>query len=91
MGGALCKEQIDTRPTPQGLNRLKITITGFFLNSDTRALLLYCQIAGLDYDYTEVNMLKGEHTTEEFKLKHPSMHLPVLEDGPNGVYGTTLI
>ena len=36
-------------------------------------------------------MLKGEHQTAEFKAAHPSMHMPILQDGTQSVYGSTLI
>ena len=44
-----------------GVNLKKLNIIGFTLNADTRALQLYCQISDLDYQYVEINMLKGEH------------------------------
>ena len=62
MGGSLCKEQSDLRPgIIPGVNLKKLNIIGFTLNADTRALQLYCQISDLDYQYVEINMLKGEH------------------------------
>lgn len=36
-------------------------------------------------------MLKGEHQSDEFRIAHPSGHIPVLADGVQSVYGTTLI
>ena len=79
MGGSLCKEQSDLRPgIIPGVNLKKLNIIGFVLNADTRALQLYCQISDLDYQYVEINMLKGEHQTAEFKQAHPSMHMPIL-------------
>ena len=97
MGNYLCKDQADTiRPVGTvgsitGVKPVKINLIGFFLNADSRALLLYLQISGLDFEYVEINMLKGEHTTNEFKIAHPSMHLPIIQDGPQSVYGSTLI
>ena len=92
MGNTLCKDQADIRPgIIPGCSLDKINVIGFFLNSDSRALTLYCQISDLDYNYVEVNMLKGEHTKEEFKKAHPSMHLPIVQDGAQSVYGSTLI
>jgi len=62
MGSALCKDQADTRPGYiPGVNVDKLNIIGFSLNADSRALVLYCQISGLDMQYIEINMLKGEH------------------------------
>ena len=62
MGGALCKDQVDTRPGMiTGALPDQLNIIGFSLNADSRALLLYCQISGLQMNYVEINMLKGEH------------------------------
>lgn len=62
MGGSMCGESTDTRPgVIAGKNKDKIQIFGFILNADSRALVLFCQIANLDFDYSEVDMLKGEH------------------------------
>ena len=43
MGGALCKDQVDTRPGMiTGALPDQLNIIGFSLNADSRALLLYC-------------------------------------------------
>ena len=87
-----CKESKDFRPgLIEGVKPDKINIIGFCLNADSRALQLYCDISHLDYNYIEINMLKGGHKTEEFKKAHPSMHMPILQDGVQSVYGSTLI
>ena len=93
MGNYLCNDQVDTRPVGSivGVKPGKINLIGFFLNSDSRALLLYLQISGLDFEYVEINMLKGEHMTTEFKIAHPSMHLPIIQDGSQSIYGSSLI
>ena len=93
MGAYLCKEQIDTRPGAmiKGVKANKINIIGFSLNSDSRALILYCQLSGLEYETVEIDMLKGEHQTAEFREAHPSGHLPVVQDGVHAVYGSTFI
>ena len=92
MGTALCKDQADTRPrTVTGVAIGKVNVIGFFLNADSRALQLYCRISGLDYEYVEINMLEGQHQTEEFKSAHPSLHLPIVQDAYQSVYGSTLI
>ena len=79
MGNTLCKDQADMRPgIIEGCSASKLNLIGFFLNADTRALTLYCQISDLDYNYIEINMLKGEHQTDKFKEAHPSMHLPIV-------------
>ena len=93
MGASLCcSEQANMRPGYiRGIQQDKINIIGFALNADSRALQLYCLISQLEFEYIEVNMLKGEHKTDEFVAAHPSMHLPILQDGAHSVYGSTLI
>ena len=92
MGASLCKDQADIRPgLVIGFQPDKINIIGFCLNSESRALQLYCEISHLQYNYIEINMLKGEHRSEEFKSAHPSMHMPIIQDGVQSVYGSSLI
>ena len=92
MGATLCKDQADYRPgIVTGVQPNMLNIIGFCLNSDSRALQLYCAISHLDYNYIEINMLKGEHKTDDFKKAHPSMHMPIVQDGVQSVYGSTLI
>ena len=43
------------------MNKHAIEVYGYLLNADSRALLLCLQIAGLEYEYKEVDMLKREH------------------------------
>ena len=72
----MCREQVDTRPAikfPKKLN-----VIGFNLNPDSRAMVYFCKLSWLEHEYHEVNMLKGEHLTEEFKTAHPSGVLPIL-------------
>lgn len=38
---------------------------------------------GLDYEFVYVNMLEGEHTTDEHKKLHPAGKVPVMDD--NGI------
>ena len=74
-----------------GKNKDAIMIWGYILNSDTRALILCLQIAGLKYEYKEVDMLQQEHLGEEFKTLFPSGTIPVLVEGNHTVYGTSQI
>ena len=47
--------------------------------------------ARLEFDYAEINMLKGEQDSEEFKTAHPSGVIPILEDHGQIIYGSTFI
>ena len=69
-----------------------IQVYGYLLNADSRALLLCLQISGLEnYEYIEVDMLKQEHTEDEFLSKFPSGTIPVMVEGNQTVYGTSQI
>ncbi|KAL5287378.1 GstE2.2 family protein [Megaselia abdita] len=50
----------------------------------TRACLLTAKAIGLDFEYKVVNLMAGEHMTEEFLKKNPQHTVPLLED--NGEY-----
>uniref|UniRef100_T1GW09 Uncharacterized protein n=1 Tax=Megaselia scalaris TaxID=36166 RepID=T1GW09_MEGSC len=51
-----------------------------------RACLLTAKAIGLDFEYKVVNLMTGEHMTEEFLKKNPQHTVPVLED--NGSFIT---
>lgn len=46
----------------------------------TRACLLTAKAIGLDFEYKVVNLMAGEHLSEEFLKKNPQHTVPVLED-----------
>jgi glutathione S-transferase len=69
----------------------KVKLIGFSLNADTYAMQLLLKKARIPYDYEEVNMLKGEHESEEFEKTHPCKYLPILQDGNAFIYGGTFI
>ena len=86
--GALCQAQKDLH-RHGGDNQIKLV--GFGLNSDTYAMQLVLKKARLEFDYAEINMLKGEQDSEEFKTAHPSGVIPILEDKGQIIYGSTFI
>jgi glutathione S-transferase len=69
----------------------KVKLIGFSLNADTYAMLLLLKKARIPFDYQEVNMLAGEHESEEFEQTHPCKYLPILQDGQAFIYGGTFI
>lgn len=69
----------------------KVKLIGFSLNAETYAMQLLLKKARISYDYVDVNMLKGEHESEEFEQTHPCKYLPILQDGQAFIYGGTFI
>ena len=82
--------QIVQRPSYLAEDK-QIKLIGFSLNADTYAMQLMLKKMGITYEYQEVDMLKGEHETEEFERIHPCKFLPVLQDGGAFIYGNTFI
>lgn len=94
--GLICCFQNQNLPMTIQENRFlaadnKVKLIGFSLNSDTYAMQLLLKKARIPYDYEEVNMLKGEHESEEFEKTHPCKYLPILQDGNAFIYGGTFI
>ena len=89
----LCEQQTNMRPQVviKGKNKELIELWGYLMNADSRAILLCLQIAGLEYQYKEVDMLKKEHQQDEFLSRFPSGTIPVLVEGNNIIYGTSQI
>lgn len=46
---------------------------------------------GLDYEFAQVNLLKGEHKSEEHIKRNPSGKVPVLEDGDLTIFESNAI
>lgn len=47
-----------------------------------RVLIAICEVAGVkNYKICPINLLKGEHKTEEFKFINPHQKIPALRDG----------
>ncbi|XP_030380472.1 glutathione S-transferase 1-like [Scaptodrosophila lebanonensis] len=58
----------------------KIVLYGIDLSPPVRACLLTLKALELDFEYKEVDLLKGEHMTEEFLKKNPQHTVPLLDD-----------
>ena len=77
MGGQLCQEQVNNRPQSK-----QLTIWGDYINADTRAILAVMKIAGQDFEFKQINSLKGEHeSNKEFEAISPSRDIPVITEG----------
>lgn len=57
-----------------------ITLYGFKMSQPTRSVLMLLQAEKLDYEFVEVNALKGDNRKPEFKSEFPSGLVPVIKD-----------
>ncbi|KAH8272927.1 hypothetical protein KR018_010995 [Drosophila ironensis] len=57
-----------------------LVLYGTDISPPVRACKLVLRALGLDYEYKEVNLLAGEHKTEEYLKKNPQNTVPLLED-----------
>ena len=55
-------------------------IYGLAISAPVIKTRLVANALGLDYEFRNVNMMEGEHKTEEYKKLHPAGKVPVLED-----------
>ena len=51
---------------------------GDYFSADSRAIYAMLKHAGIDFDWTVVNTLKGENLQEPFVDLCPTGHVPVL-------------
>jgi len=58
----------------------KLRVFGFKMSQPTRSVLMLLQAGGLDYEFVEVNALKGDNRKPDFKSKFPSGLVPVITD-----------
>ena len=63
----------------------KIQVFGDYFSSDTRAVLIACKYAGVDYDFKLINTLKQENLEVDFKRINPTGQIPMLVQGRNRV------
>ena len=67
-GNSLLQEKPTTvatqKPVPEKKRPLKVYGNEF--NSDTRTVLTLLDISGIDYEFEEVDIFKGEHREEEY-------------------------
>ncbi|KAH8236933.1 hypothetical protein KR038_000542 [Drosophila bunnanda] len=68
-----------------------IVLYGVDMSPCVRAVKLTLKALGLDYEYKEMNLQKGEHLTEEFLRKNPQHTVPVLEDNGTAIWDSHAI
>lgn len=59
---------------------VKITLYGIDASPPVRACLLTLKALNLPFEYKRVNLLSGEHLSEEYLKKNPQHTVPTLED-----------
>ena len=56
----------------------KLTIFGDLLSQPTRAVIAFCKLTKISYDFQVVNLAKGEQFLENFKKINPHSYVPAL-------------
>ena len=69
----------------------KIKIYSWWRSSASARVLITLHLKGLDYEYKEINILKGDQFTPEFKKISPRSFVPVLVDGDVVITESTAI
>lgn len=59
---------------------MSVVVYGVDLSPPVRSVLLTAKAIGLDVKLQSVNVLEGEHKTEEYLKKNPAHTIPLLED-----------
>lgn len=60
---------------------MSLTIHGHPVSQPTRSVMLYLALLEKDFDFKEVNVLKGEHKTPEYLKINPIGLIPSITDG----------
>ncbi|XP_017087011.2 glutathione S-transferase 1 [Drosophila bipectinata] len=68
-----------------------LVLYGMDISPPVRACKLVLRALGLEYQYKDVNLLAGEHLTEEFKRKNPQNTVPLLEDNGSPIWDSHAI
>lgn len=63
----------------------KLQVYGDYFSSDTRAVLMACKFAEVDFEFQLINTLKKENQTEEYKRLNPTCSVPMLMQGRNSI------
>lgn len=58
-----------------------VVVYGIGLSAPVRIVYMTCEALGIEYETKEVNLMKGEHMTEEYLKINPQHNIPALVDG----------
>jgi hypothetical protein len=56
------------------------------MSQPSRAVLWFCLLNDLNYEFKLINILKGEHLTDEYKRINPHCKVPCIDDNGFIVY-----
>jgi len=62
-----------------------VIINGMQLSAPCRVVQMACEVAGIDYEFRQVDLFKGEHMTPQYLAKNPQHNIPYVEDGNFGM------
>lgn len=65
----------------------KLIVWGDYFNSDTRTLLAILEIAGVAYDFKEVDTFKDDHKKPEYLLHNPAGQIPMITESSYKILG----
>ncbi|KAG9441213.1 hypothetical protein H6P81_017067 [Aristolochia fimbriata] len=51
------------------------------LSEPSRAVILFCKVNGIEFEEVAINLLKGEHRTQEYKEINPMAQVPAIVHG----------
>ena len=55
-------------------------VYGHIFDSDTRTIIVLLDLSGIDYEFKEVDILKGEHKELAYLAKNPCGMIPMIVD-----------
>jgi glutathione S-transferase len=64
----------------------RIKVYGDMMSQPSRAVLWFCLLNDLNYEFKLINILKGEHLTDEYKRINPHCKVPCIDDNGFIVY-----
>eukprot|EP01015_Nassula_variabilis_P023892 TRINITY_DN450_c0_g3_i2.p1 TRINITY_DN450_c0_g3~~TRINITY_DN450_c0_g3_i2.p1 ORF type:complete len:246 (-),score=52.82 TRINITY_DN450_c0_g3_i2:99-836(-) len=60
---------------------MSLTIYGDLMSQPTRAVVAFCELANIEYEFEEIRVLRGEQQTREYTQVNPSQRVPAIKDG----------
>jgi len=58
-----------------------ITVYGMKASAPVRIVLMTCEVLGVDYEFKEIDLMKGENKTPEYLAINPQHNIPAMVDG----------
>lgn len=77
-------QESGSAPTAQRATKviepIKLKVYGHHFDSDTRTVLTLLDISGIDYEFKEVDIFKGEHRDVKYLAMNPQGSIPMIID-----------